>query len=253
MRSPTERFSATVEQYVKYRPSYPKDLIQLLEKNCGLTPEKVIADVGSGTGFLTKLFLDYGNVVYGIEPNNAMRDAAENYLADYKNFISLNGTAENTTLAADRIDFVTVGTAFHWFDAGKTKLEFQRILKSPGWVILIWNVRNIKESALLRDYEKLIQRFGKDYKDQPGEKFEKTIVADFFTPFAMYTHTMSNKQVFDWEGLQGRLLSTSYSLRPGETGFDEMMQALQQIFERHQQNQRVEFIYDTKIYFGRLR
>src|SRR3990167_7587928 len=165
MNKPTERFIETVQDYIKYRPSYPKEVLQLLIDEGDLTKNKIIADVGSGTGLLSKLFLDYGSVVYGVEPNQSMREAAEEYLKEYSNFYSINGTAEATLLEDQSVNIITVGTAFHWFDIVKTKVEFRRILKKDGWVLLVWNVRNMEESALLRDYENLLLMYGTDYKE----------------------------------------------------------------------------------------
>lgn len=252
MKQATERFTETVQDYMKYRPSYPVEVVQLLVNECGLTKDKIIADVGSGTGFLAKLFLDYGNTVYGVEPNEAMRLAAENYLASYLKFHSVNATAEATTLLDNSVDFITVGTAFHWFDQEKTKLEFKRILKSSGWVLLVWNVRNVRQSELLRDYEKLILTYGKDYQKSRAQEFDNTVGEEFFSPHEMKIQSFSNSQQFNWEGLKGRLLSTSYSLRPGDSRYEEMMHELKLIFDRHQQNGLVDFLYDTKLYYGRL-
>src|SRR5262245_22380848 len=64
----TERFSSRVANYVRYRPGYPPEMLKVLEDECSLTPGTAIADVGSGTGFLAKLFLENGNRVHGIEP-----------------------------------------------------------------------------------------------------------------------------------------------------------------------------------------
>lgn len=250
---PTERFTQTVEDYIKYRPSYPPEVLQLLIDECGLTKDTLVADIGSGTGLLSKLLLDHGNVVYGVEPNAAMRQAAANYLKSYTNFHSIDGTAEQSTLPNESVDLITVGTAFHWFDAGKAKIEFQRILKSPGWVLLVWNVRAIEKSALIREYEELIIQFGKDYRNSRAEEFDKTVIEDFFYPYAMNTKSFGNVQIFDWTGFQGRLLSASYSLRPGDLGYPEMIEALKVIFDRHQQRGVIEFRYDTKVYYGQLR
>jgi ubiquinone/menaquinone biosynthesis C-methylase UbiE len=252
MSKATERFSETVENYIKYRPSYPKEVMQFLKEKCDLTKDSIIADVGSGTGILSQLFLDYGNSVYGVEPNQSMREAAENILKGYPNFYSINGTAEATTLTNQSIDIITVGTAFHWFDFNKTKKEFKRILKESGWVVLIWNVRNMDESPLLRDYEDLIIKYGTDYKESNARRFDKTAVKEFFNPHEMQIKIFKNVQRFDWEGLKGRLLSTSYSLRPGDDKYDEMINALHAIFKKHQKNDIVEFLYDTKLYYGHI-
>ncbi len=252
MNKPTERFTDTVQDYIKYRPSYPKEVLQLLIEECGLNENTVIADVGSGTGLLSKLFLDHGCVVYGVEPNQAMREAAEVYLKEYANFHSVSGTAEATSLEEKSVNIITAGTAFHWFDIDKTKEEFKRILKLGGWVLLAWNVRNLEESALLRDYEDLLLTYGSDYKESKASAFNKTAVKEFFSPNEMNVCSFKNTQHFDWMGLKGRLLSTSYSLRPGNARYEEMLEQLKEIFERYQKNGIVEFLYDTKLYYGRI-
>jgi ubiquinone/menaquinone biosynthesis C-methylase UbiE len=254
MNDPTERFTQTVQDYVKYRPSYPREVLKLLIDECHLTKDKIIADVGSGTGLLAKLFLENGNLVYGVEPNQAMREAGEEYLKTYPNFNSINGTAEATSLEKQSIDIITVGTAFHWFDIEKTKAEFQRILTVGGCVFLIWNVRNAGQSELIRDYEKLLLKYSPEYKESSALKlFDKSVEKEFFSPNEMKTQTFMNTQYFDWEGFKGRLLSTSYSLRPGDGNYEEMLNELKKIFERHQREGMVEFLYDTKIYYGCIR
>jgi ubiquinone/menaquinone biosynthesis C-methylase UbiE len=252
MSKPTERFTQTVQDYIKYRPSYPKEVLQVLVEECNLTQNKIIADVGSGTGILSKIILDYGSVVYGVEPNETMRLAAEKYLMNYPFYHSISGSAENTTLDDQSIDIITVATAFHWFDAEKTKLEFKRILKTTGWVLLVWNVRNLDQSNLLRDYEDLILEYGKDYRESNARKFNKTVTENFFSPNEMKCRSFKNVQYFDWEGLKGRLLSTSYSLRPGDSGYKEMLERLRAIFDRYQQAGIVEFLYETKLYYGHI-
>ena len=148
----TERFSNRVENYVKYRPNYPKKIISFLEKEIGLSSSSIIADIGSGTGISSEMFLKNGNIVYGVEPNKEMREAAERLLAEHPNFKSINGTAEDTTLAANSIDILSAGQAFHWFDVIKTEIEFKRILKNGGWVVLVWNERETNSSLFLKAY-----------------------------------------------------------------------------------------------------
>lgn len=252
MTKPTERFTQAVSDYLKYRPSYPAEVLQLLKTECGLKKSDVIADVGSGTGFLAKPLLDEGNVVYGVEPNAAMRNAAAFYLQEYPNYHLVDGTAEATILENHSVDIITVGTAFHWFDIPKTKSEFQRILKPEGWVVLVWNVRDITKSRLLQEYEDLIVKYGTDYKDTNAIRFDKVEVEDFFKPHKMHTAVFPNKQIFDLAGLQGRLLSASYCPRPHDKSYAVMMNELKNIFYRHQHDGFVEFLYETKLYYGHL-
>ena len=179
MLDPTKRFTNRVENYLRYRPRYPPEIIPLLEKECGLTRNSVIADIGSGTGLLTELFLQNGNRVLGLEPNGEMRAAGERLLAKYANFTSLDATAENTTLADGSIDFVTAGQAFHWFNREKTRAEFARILRSNGWVVIVWNGYRPERTPLLKGYHEVLLRYGTDYRDVRRE-IEDTRVHRFF-------------------------------------------------------------------------
>ena len=149
MTDPTQRFTSRVEHYVRYRPSYPRDLLDLLETRCGLSSASVVADVGSGTGILSELFLENGNRVIGIEPNKEMREAAERRLRRHPRFTSVAGTAEATTLDDASADFVAAGQAFHWFDPERARTEFSRILKPGGWVVLAWNLRRKEATPFL--------------------------------------------------------------------------------------------------------
>jgi len=252
MEDSTKRFSNRVENYVRYRPHYPVEIIRFLSEHTGLTNEKIIADVGSGTGISSELFLENGNKVYGIEPNKEMREAAEKYLDKYKYFISVNGTAEDTLLENDSMDVIVCGQAFHWFDVQKAKQEFKRILKDNGYVILIWNSRKIDTSDFLIAYEKLLLKFGTDYEKVVHKTLEsgddKTIEW-FFAPHKSYVHSFKNMQVFDFEGVKGRLLSSSYA--PVDN--TEMLDELRNIFDTYNKNGSVEFEYETKVYWGKLK
>jgi ubiquinone/menaquinone biosynthesis C-methylase UbiE len=248
--NPTERFTETVQNYIRYRPPYPSAVLDLLISECKLSKAKIMADIGSGTGLLSQLFLNYGNTVYGVEPNQAMRAAAADCLRSYPYFHSVAGCAEATQLPDKTIDFITAGTAFHWFDPDKTKREFQRIGKANAWVVLVWNVRNTEASALVSDYEDLICKYGKDYTTSNASKMDKVVLKEFFAPHSMKTAAFKNSQQFDWLGLKGRLLSTSYSLRPGDLHYESMLDELKLIFERYQEAGKVAFLYETKVYYS---
>ena len=146
-----ERFSSRVADYVRYRPGYPSALLELLRTECGLRPGHVIADIGSGTGFLSELFLKNGNRVYGVEPNKDMRQAGEEYLASYDGFSSIEGSAEATTLDDASVDFITAGQSFHWFAPDAARREFVRILKPGGWMVIAWNDRRMDEAPFTRE------------------------------------------------------------------------------------------------------
>ena len=248
----TGRFSTRVADYVKYRPGYPPAVLRLLEEECGLDPTSVVADVGSGTGILSELFLRNGNRVYGVEPNREMREAGERLLASYANFVSVDGRAEETTLEDACVDFVTAGQAFHWFDPAPARREFVRILRPGGWVVLAWNDRRTAGTPLLEDYERLLVEYGTDYKEVSVKYAEESMLAALYGPGEMRAKTFDNEQVFDLEGLRGRLTSSSYSPQPGHPDFDPMMRELETLFRRHQRDGRVVVAYDTKVFYGRL-
>ena len=248
-----ERFSSRVADYIRYRPGYPSGVRDLLRAECNLRSGHVIADVGSGTGFLSELFLKNGNRVFGIEPNEAMRQAGEEYLASFDGFVSVDGSAESTTLDDACADFVVCGQAFHWFEPAATRREFARILKPDGWVVIVWNERLTDTTPFLRDYEALLRDFGTDYskvnESYPREEQMRT----FFAANAFRSYELPNFQDFDFEGLAGRVRSSSYMPAADQPRFAAMTAELRRIFEAHQQNSRVRMEYNTRLYFGHLR
>lgn len=250
MSQSVERFSSRVDNYIRYRPGYPAPIVPFLERACHLTPGSQIADLGSGTGKLAELLLQNGNVVYGIEPNTGMREAAESILAEFPRFRSIDGTAEATTLPDKSVDLVTAGQAFHWFDADTTKTECLRILKPSGWVVLVWNERLV-DTPFLRDYENLLLEFGTDYKEVRHEN-AAPVITRFFAPNTPGLESFDNTQLFDFEGLKGRVLSSSYTPAPEDPHFVRMINRLQDIFDAHAQKGQVSFDYETKVYYGQL-
>lgn len=248
---PTKRFSSRVENYLKYRPSYPAEIIPLLETECGLVSDSLIADIGSGTGFMAELFLKNGNTVYGIEPNAEMRSAGERLLAKYPKFLSVNATAEATTLPRHSIDLIVAGQAFHWFDDSQAKLEFKRVVKPEGWVVLVWNGFLVETSALVRGYQELLMEYGTDYKEVNRE-IEDCDIAAFFSPSECRQARFPFKQVFDFEGLKGRLLSASYAPEPSDARFGQMINDLRQVFLANEEDGKVDFDYETVVYYGQL-
>lgn len=245
------RFSTRVENYAKFRPTYPQLIIDLLKVDCGLTEASIVADVGSGTGILSEMFLRNGNTVFGVEPNALMRKSAEKLLSSYQQFISLDGAAEATTLESDSIDFVTAAQAFHWFNRKLARVEFARILKPRGWVVLIWNERRLDSTPFLRAYEKLILQYGTDYQKVRHENMTGEI-AEFFASQGFRRESFENTQTLDFDSLLGRVLSASYTPEPDHPSFEPMIAALREIFEEHRQNGTIAFEYDAKVYYGQL-
>lgn len=247
-----QRFSNRVADYVRYRPRYPEAVHDFLRTECGLRPEHVIADIGSGTGFLSELFLKNGNRVFGVEPNEAMRQAGEELLASYPHFASVNGSAEATSLPDSSVDFVTAGQAFHWFDPVAARHEFRRILRSPGWVAILWNDRGLNKSQFAREYEDLLVRFGTDYEKVKDAYPESEDIRSFFAGKAFSAKEFPNAQEFDLEGLTGRLRSSSYAPQQNHPSYEPMMAELKKLFLENERDGRVRMEYLTQVYCGRV-
>jgi ubiquinone/menaquinone biosynthesis C-methylase UbiE len=248
----TSRFSDRVENYVRYRPTYPAEALRGLQKECGLTPGHVIADVASGTGIWTRMLLENGNRVFAVEPNPEMRRAGERLLSAFPNLISMAGNAEATTLPDASVDFVTAAQAAHWFERGAARQEFVRILKPGGWLVLLWNERLIDRTPFLRAYEELLLTHGTDYEDVRHERTTEA-VNEFFDPAPYAERTFAMQQEFDYAGLKGRLLSSSYAPAAAHPQHAPMLRELRRIFDESSSGGRVVFEYTTRVYFGRLK
>lgn len=244
-----ERFSNRVENYVKYRPGYPPEVLQLFRDEMNLRPDSVIADVGSGTGISTKLFLENGNEVFGFEPNDAMRSAAEEFLASFPNFHSRNGTAETTRLPDGSVDFVIAAQAFHWFDPQKTRAEFKRIVTENGFIALMWNERQLDRTPFLREYEQFLLKTANDYTKVRHENIDEEKLFDFFGQ-EFYRASFLNVQVFDFEGLRGRVLSASYMPAETDQSYPVMIKELKALFAKHAESGKIELSYDTNVFYA---
>src|ERR1700691_6077193 len=252
VKNATQRFSSRVDNYVRYRPGYPGEVLDLLKKKCSLTTDSVIADIASGTGIFTRVLLDNGNRVFGVEPNAEMRRAGEEFLRSDPGFTSVAGTAEATTLPDHAVNIVTAAQAAHWFDREKARREFIRILKPGGWCVLIWNERRTASTPFLQDYEQLLLTYGTDYQEVRHERTTATI-HEFFATTPYQERIFNLCQQFDYEGAAGRLLSSSYAPLEGHPDHAPMMSQLQKIFHAHAEAGKVEFEYDTRVFFGKLK
>lgn len=251
MKESTTRFSKKVEDYILYRPHYPAAMYDFLFEKGFLKEEDVVADLGSGTGISSIGFLKRGCKVYGVEPNDAMREAAERMFEDNPGFISINGTGEQSHITNQESQIIFVGQAFHWFDQTRARIEFQRILKPGGLVVLAWNDRKANV-PFLDAYEALLQTHGTDYNEVNHRNTEASGFESFFKSGTFNKVVFDNPYYYDYRALEGRLLSCSYIPERGDVGFEPMMQELKRIFEKYQSNGKVPFGYDTRVYYGQV-
>ncbi len=245
--SSSDRFLGRVEAYSKYRPSYPAAAIDLLEARCGLKPGAAVIDLGSGTGILSALLLKRGARVFGIEPNPQMRHYCGLSLGGQ--FRGGDGTAEDTHLPDTSFDLLVAGQAFHWFDPQRTRIEALRILRPGAWAALLWNERHKGVVPFLEDYEALLRRYAPQYDAVARLRAQEDGIGQFFG-HPPERATFSNAQVFDFEGLAGRVMSSSYAPMPERPEHEPLMAGLREVFERHQRDGKVVFPYQTLVYFG---
>lgn len=259
---PVDRFSDRAKEYAASRPDYPAALGEAIGRYGGLMAgldirastrdARTVADIGSGTGISSRLLLDLGCRVIGVEPNAAMRAVSERELADEPRFTAVAGTAEATTLPDASVDMVVAGQAFHWFDPVPTRDEFRRILKPGGAVALFWNIRATSGTPLLDDYEALLREFGGDYHatDTRHEQAWKN-VSVILGPDHRF-ETFPHAQHLDRAGLRARVESSSYMPLAGSARYPAMVGAIDAIFDRHQVDGVVTIPYTTRVYLGRV-
>ena len=251
MSSTVERFSNRVANYVKYRPDYPAAALDVFKNQMNLRDDSIIADIGAGTGISARMFLENGSRVFAVEPNEAMREAAAEFLRDFPGLTLIDGTAEKTNLAANAVDFVIAAQAFHWFDAANARAEFKRILRPDGFAALIWNERQLDTSEFLRAYEKFLLEYGRDYTEVRHEKVNEELLENFFqTPFRRAV--FANVQTLDLAGLRGRMLSSSYMPPETDPVFPAMNEELKSLFATYAENGKIQISYDTNIFYARI-
>ena len=253
MTDPTERFSTRAENYLRYRPDYPESAIEVFRAQFPLKTGAPIADIGSGTGFLSRHLLKMGFRVIGVEPDREMRGASEKELEDYALFQSWNGRAEETGLPDNFVEAITVGQALHWFDLSAARREFLRIIKPGGGLFLIWNDRKVESSDFQRQFESLLVEFGLNYQERVHKGPSLNDIQQLFGHRSVASRVFRHRQTCNWEQLKGRLLSASYIPDVEDETYPVMLERLGQIFEAHAEDGTVTFLYDTRVFYGKLR
>ncbi len=246
----TVRFSNRVSDYTKFRPDYPATAIDYLFENITLHAQSRIADVGSGTGILTSSLLKKGCSVVAVEPNGPMRAESDLRLGESVNYQSVAGSAEATTLENESVDLITAAQAFHWFDVDLTKAEFARILKPGGRIVLIWNRRVSSQEGFQMEYESLLNSLVPEYSKVSHSRSNDTVIEKFLGA-GMQKVEFPNHQAFNFDGLKGRLQSSSYCPTSEQAGYAELMLAMSNLFDKFAEGGQVRFEYATQVYIGR--
>ena len=252
MGKTTERFTGRVDHYRQYRPRYPALIVGLLQQECGLTEESSIADVAAGTGLLAEIFLAQEYSVIAVEPNDGMRHVCSLLAEQFPKLQCVSGTAEATGLAAHSVDLITVGQAMHWFDLKQTRAEFVRVLKPNGWCAVVYNHRKISGDGFHEKYEHLLREFGTDYATVCEQHLTAEKLRDFFAPCEMRRASFSNAQRLTLEGLEGRVLSSSYMPSMEHPRYHAMRAAIADLFEKYEKGGEVCLEYECVVCYGLL-
>jgi len=253
----TRRFDKRASDYSKYRPTYPVAILDILRSETGFGPSTIVADIGSGTGLLSKLFLQNGNPVYGVEPNDEMRSYAEQTVSVFPGFVSIRGRAESSGLKDASVDLITVGQALHWFDRDPTIREFARILRTKGQLCVVYNDRNIND-PFMKGYEEVVQRHARDRAEVldvwSAEPWKEDNLSAFFHEREYRRFNLQNQQFLDLDGLMGRMMSASYMpFIDDEKRFNALKTDVSKLFETWQKEGRVRVLYDTLVSLGPAR
>ncbi|HEY2347162.1 MAG TPA: class I SAM-dependent methyltransferase [Xanthomonadaceae bacterium] len=250
---PTSRFSDRVEDYVRHRPDYPAALLPWLRDACGIDAGWRVADIGAGTGISTRMWLDAGHEVIGVEPNAAMRSAAQAAFTGHPRAAWIDGSAECTSLPDASVDLVCAAQAFHWFEPAATHREWARVLRPGGLAVVFWNTRLATGNGFQEGYERLLRDFGTDYQRIAGRHPDDEAMRRWFGPGLQAAQRFAHGQSLDFAGLQGRLLSSSYAPKAGHPRHEAMLAALRGLFDAHALEGRVRIDYATRVFAGTLR
>jgi ubiquinone/menaquinone biosynthesis C-methylase UbiE len=246
------RFSDRAEAYERFRTRFPRTIIERLQVLCGLVPEHVIADVGAGTGMLSELFLEQGNRVFAVEPNEAMRQGCVRLAKRLPNLTVIAAPAEETTLAASSIDFIVVGRAFHWFDRPRALREFSRILRPNGWVVLLSSKWSGTGSPAALEFEDILKTKSLDYSRVLEAQLDEENVRTMFVRGTCTVEDIHGEQFLTLEELRGRMQSLSVTPTPGHRLYGTFNAAVEAYFSKHRVEELIRMDVSYQLVCGRL-
>jgi SAM-dependent methyltransferase len=248
--APTARFGDRARDYVRARPGYPPALLGWAREALGLVPSWRVADVGAGTGISARLFLEAGCAVTAVEPNAAMRAAAEQALSGWPGFRAVDAAAEATGLADGAFELVAAAQAFHWFDREAARREWRRILAPGGLALVFWNDRRTGGTAFLEGYQALLDGLP-EYAAVEARRPDPGAMRAWFGGGLLGEAAFAHRQELDWEGLLARFFSSSYTPREGDPARPPLRAALRRLFDAEARGGRVALEYETQAWAGR--
>lgn len=150
-----------VAKHYHNRPAYSMILLEKL-LSCINDEKKTskdinVAEIGAGTGKLTKMLYNLGLSVSAVEPNLNMRKEGEEYTKNC-NIKWLEGSGEHTSLEENSQDWLIMASSFHWTNPSLSLPEFARVLKANGYFTAIWNPRDLQEGSIFYEIEEEIKK-----------------------------------------------------------------------------------------------
>ena len=205
------------------RPDYPNEFFNYLYNEIGFTKNDIIADIGCGTGKVTRHFLERGNTVVAIEPDGNMLKIANERLGIYPNFTSFQKTAEATGIKTGAIDHIFCGNAYHWFDRKQVVLEFQRILRTDGKIVLTElssgpTAYEDELSRIIYNFKKSVPNMDRSPPFISGMFLEKEFSYEIFQTFEMFLHGM---------------LSVSFTPSVLDMEYEPFCKAIKDLFDKY--------------------
>lgn len=241
--------------YAANRPSYSPHVLKYLQKDLGLAPTALGADIGCGTGQLTKILAGYFNLLYAVEPNESMMAECQKCLCGCKNVHYIHRCAESTGIIDHTLDYITVAQAFHLFHNTETLQELKRILKPNGYLIIIYNMKNHSSNLFLKNEEVLLKYCPLYKRNFHSMEFKTESFADCFTEDSYQYRQFSNDntEYLDCDTFINRTLSASYAIPIENPSFPVFVKELEKVFTKFSVNQKIKMELSTVIYSGHLR
>ena len=247
----TQKFSGKSDIYERSRPAYAPELIKWLVSTLNLGPQSQIADVGAGTGKLTRQLLTTGATVYAVEPNADMRAKAIALLEDQANFHPIAAPAEKTGLPAQSVHLITAASAFHWFDAQAFRVECQRLLLPGGQVCLIWNHRKLDNEINIA-FREIFAKYCPNFSGFSFERQQGHRQLESFFDGKITEKRFDNPVRYDLEGFVGRARSASYAIIPGDDGYEDFIEKLEALFSQHEKNGFIDVPHQSVAFLGHV-
>jgi SAM-dependent methyltransferase len=230
--------------YERYRLPYASQAVADLLDYIG--PVQVIADIGTGTGQLARLFADRCTRLYAVEPEPAMRQVASTALAEWTTVEVRAGCGEHTTLDDRSVDLIVIGNAFHRFKP-EACTELRRILKPSGWIAIFWYSLTNKPLADMRA-EKLATL--KHAVSRMAELWLETPARELFGEADIHTWTYRQSRTDDWTTFFGSSCTWLEAPEPGDPEFGPFEAINREVFEAFAENGAVQVDYETYLAFG---